>query len=267
MEELKLQVAGGELAISVMGPPAGQLVVCVPGMGESRKSFRHLMPMLAAQGWRAAAFDLRGHGDSDAEFPSYDDPAAAADILAVIGYLGHTSAVLVGNSMGAAAAVIVAAQQPQAVDALLLLGPFVRNRVGALGRFAMRAALLRPWGPTIWRHYYRSLFGSVLPDDHYTHVEQSLALLRRPGRWRAFQRTAATSHQPAASSLAQVSAPTLVIMGDRDPDFPNPIAEAQWGAGVLDGDCAVVPDAGHYPMGEQPDLVGRMIINFLREAG
>lgn len=252
---------GGRIAVETTG--AGPLVLCVPGMGESRASFRHLTPGLVAAGYRVAVMDLRGHGASSPKFDAYDDPAAAADVLAVIDALDAGPAVVVGNSMGAAAAVLAAADNPEAVQRLVLIGPFVRDHGSAAIRLLMRLLLARPWGPVVWRGYYASLFGQQRPADHEQHVAQALALLARPGRWRAFQATARTSHAPAEVALPRVAAPTLVVMGDRDPDFPDPQAEAAWVAEVLGGEYQMVPGAGHYPMAEQSEKVLAAMLPFL----
>ena len=85
----------------------------------------------------------------------------------------------------------------------------------------------------------------------------------RPGAWRALQQTTRTSHQPAEDSLDRVDAPALVVMGTKDPDFSNPTDEAGFVAARLHGDVVLVPDAGHYPHAEAPDIVGESIQQFL----
>src|SRR4051794_7576189 len=92
---------GGRIAYDAVG--TGPLVVCVPGMGELRSVYRRTAPALAAAGYRVVTMDLRGHGDSDATFTSYDDVAAGGDVLALIEQLGGPAGVG-GNSMGAGAA-------------------------------------------------------------------------------------------------------------------------------------------------------------------
>src|SRR3954452_18841222 len=104
----------GRIAYDVTGPATGPLVVCLPGMGELRQSYRHLVPLLVARGYRVACLDLRGHGDSDATFSAHEDEAVASDALAPVQALGGR-AYLVGNSMGAGAAVVAAAQRPAEV--------------------------------------------------------------------------------------------------------------------------------------------------------
>jgi Predicted hydrolases or acyltransferases (alpha/beta hydrolase superfamily) len=259
----------GTIHVEVQGE--GPLILCVPGMGETGAAFRHLLPGLVAAGFRVASMDLRGHGASSTTFDTHDDVAAASDVIAILDSLGADSAALVGSSMGAAAAVVAAARAPGRVSHLVLIGPFVRDRGSALTRaatrLALRLALAGPWGTAMWRHYYPSLFGERVPADHAEHVGRTLSLLRDPDRWRAFRRTTRTSHAPAEASLAGVRAPTRVVMGSEDPDFPDPQAEGRWVADTLGGDLVMVSGAGHYPMGEQPDLVVGAVPGFLGPSG
>src|SRR5580704_19993 len=98
---------GGRIAYDVDG--AGPLVLLVPGMGDLRSTYRFLAPSLIEAGYRVVATDLRGHGDSDTTFDAYGDVQTSSDIVALVEQLGG-SAVIVGNSMGAGAAVLVAAE-------------------------------------------------------------------------------------------------------------------------------------------------------------
>ncbi len=253
---------GGRVAYDVAGE--GPLVVCVPGMGDLRSGYRFLAPALVAAGYRVATMDLRGHGDSDTSFAAYDDVAAGSDVLALIAELGDGPAVLVGNSMGAGAATWAAAEAPSRVAALVLIGAFVRNPpVGRGATLAFRLALLRPWGPAAWSAWYARLFPGRAPADLPAHRARIRASLRRPGGWRAFVATTRTSHAPVEARLGGVSARTLVVMGDRDPDFGDPAAEAAFIAGRLDGRVVIVRGAGHYPHAEYPEIVNPAIVGFL----
>lgn len=254
----------GRIAYDVTGD--GPLIVALPGMGDIRSVYRFLAPALVDAGYRVATMDLRGHGDSDATFDTYDDVAAGSDALALIEELGGGPAVVVGNSMGAGAAAWAAAERPDLVRALVLVGPFVRNApVGRGAALAFRLALLRPWGPAAWNAWYAKLYPGRKPADLDAHRARIRVSLARPGRWTAFARTTHTSHAPVAARLDQVSAPTLVVMGERDPDFRDPVAEARWIADRLGGRTVIVPAAGHYPHAEYPEVVTPEIIAFLRE--
>jgi pimeloyl-ACP methyl ester carboxylesterase len=251
----------GKIAYDVTGE--GPLVVCAPGMGDLRSVYRFLAPNLVDAGYRVATMDLRGHGDSDATFSAYDDVAAATDLIAVAEHLGGP-AVLVGNSMGAGAAVWAAAEAPDLVAGLVLIGPFVRDiPTGLVQRLSLRLALLRPWGPAAWNAYYAKLYPGRPPADLDAHRARIRESLRRPGHWRAFVTTTRTSHAPAEARLDEVRAPALVVMGERDSDFPDPAAEARLVAGRLDAEVVMVPGAGHYPQTEYPEVVTPAVVEFL----
>ena len=255
---------GGRIAYDVAGE--GPLVVAVPGMGDVRSAYRAVVPELVGAGYRVATMDLRGHGESDTTFEAYDGAAAGTDIVALIEELGGGPAVVIGNSMTAGSAVWAAAERPELVAGLVLTGPFVRNPSGGrLAAMAFRLALLRPWGPWAWDTWYTKLFTGRKPDDldaHRSEIRQSLA---RPGAWSAFVQTTRTNHAYAEARLDDVSAPVLVVMGASDPDFGDPADEARFIGERLDGRVLMVPDAGHYPHAEYPEIVVPEMQQFLSD--
>ena len=260
-ETLFLTRPQGRIGYEVDGH--GPLVVVVPGMGDLRSAYRYLGPALVAEGFRVAAVDLRGHGDSDTSFESYGDADTSSDLVALIEELGGP-AVLVGNSMGAGSAVMAAAERPELVSGLVLVGPFVRNgATGAVQRIMLRAAMAPLWAAASWKAYMPKLHAGRRPVDFDDHRDRVVASLRRPGYAKSFSLTTRTNHDPAESCLAMVSAPTLIVMGEQDPDFPNPAAEASWLAEALHGEVVMVADAGHYPQSQRPDVVTPAVVTFL----
>lgn len=271
---------GGRLAYDVVG--SGPLVVCTPGMGDLRSTFRDLVPALTAAGYRVASMDLRGHGDSDPTFTEHGDVVTGQDILALVEDLG-APAVLVGSSMGAAASVWAAAERPDLVSALVLLGPFVRDAPGPawralLQRELIRGALLRPWGPAAWAAAYRRfMVGSgdatpaPTPPWFAEHVQRIRRSLRDPKRLRSLRSLVGQlTHRPVEERLDDVRAPSLVIMGSRDPDFADPPAELAYiqrrlGRTGHPAPGVLVPGVGHYPHAQRPDVVAAHIVRFLAE--
>jgi pimeloyl-ACP methyl ester carboxylesterase len=251
----------GRIAYDVTG--AGPLVVCLPGMGELRTVYRATAPALEAAGFRVATMDLRGHGDSDATFTRYDDLAAGEDVLALVEHLGGP-AVLLGNSMGAGAAVWAAAERPDLVSGLGLLGPFVRNPpANRLMVAFFRVLLAPPWARLAWTAYLLpSLSPGRRPEDFAEHRRLISDSMRRPGYTRAFSRTTRTTHAPVEARLGEIRQPVLVVMGERDPDFPDPAAEARWIAERLSAEVLLVPDGGHYPQAECPEVVNPALVEF-----
>jgi pimeloyl-ACP methyl ester carboxylesterase len=107
------------------------------------------------------------------------------------------------------------------------------------------------------------LYAGQRPADFAEYRDQVVASLRRPGYAKAFSLTTRTDHTPAEARLRDVSAPTLVVMGAQDPDFPNPQLEADWIAETLHGTVVMVADAGHYPQSQQPEQTTQAIVQFL----
>ena len=260
-----LERPGGRLAYDVVGD--GALVVCVPGMGELRSSYRFSVPALEAAGLRVATMDLRGHGESDATFDRYDDVAVGEDVLALINELSGP-AVVIGNSMAAGGAVLAAAQRPDQVNGLALLGPFVRNApANPFTVWMFKALMSGPWAAKMWTSYLPRAYPGQRPADFEEHRRAIAASMRRPGYRRAFTLTTRTSHDPAEARLGEVRAPTLVVMGSADADFRDPAAEAQWIAQRLRGEVVMVPGAGHYPQVEYPDVVNPVLVAFCQRTG
>lgn len=234
---------------------AGPLIVCIPGMGDLRAAYRFLQPELVAAGYRVAVMDLRGHGDSDATFTEYGDQATASDVTALIQELG-AAAIVVGSSMGAGSAVLVASGHPELVSGLVLIGPFVRDpKTGAFTRVMTRAAMTPLWAAAFWKSYVSKLYAGTKPADFAEYRTAVAGAIKRPGYAKAFSKTTRTSHSAAEQALATITAPALVVMGEQDPDFPAPETEARWIAERLNGELLMVPDAGHYPQSQQPELV------------
>ena len=232
---------GGRVAYDVAGQ--GPLVLLVPGMGDLRSTYRHLVPALRGAGYRVAVGGERRVAVS-------------------------VPAVLVGSSMGAGAAVWAAAERPDLVLGLVLVGPFVRDpNTGAAARRGLRLAMTPLWAATVWKSYLPRLYAGTRPADFDAHRDQVVASLRRPGYARAFSRTTRVGHAEAAARLGQVRSPALVVMGALDPDFPSPADEAEWVAGRLGGRVEMVPGAGHYPHSQRPDLTAAAVLDFLARVG
>lgn len=260
---LRLARPGGELAYDDTG--SGPLVVCVPGMGDLRSEYRHLTPQLVTAGFRVVTVDLRSHGESDTTFTDHDRTTAGDDVVALLAHLDAGPAHLVGTSYGASAVVWAAAEAPERVASMTLIGPFVRDLpVPALQAAALRLALRRPWGVRFWAWWYGTrLYPGARPVDHDDHVAAVRANLVEPGRLEALAAMARTDCGAIDPRLDDVGAPSLVVMGTADPDFPDPAAEARAIGQRLDSEVVVVDGSGHYPHVDAADEVGDAIRQFL----
>ncbi|MFJ1605497.1 alpha/beta fold hydrolase [Streptomyces sp. NPDC088253] len=268
-----LAVDGATIAYEVAG--SGPLIVLAHGMGDSRAAYHAVIPRLVAAGYRVAAVDLRGCGESSIDWPAWSRTAIAGDLLAVIRHLGGP-AVLVGHSISGGAATIAAAQEPSLITAVVELAPFTRKqsiRLGDLRVKRFRRGMLRLLGAgvfgsvPVWRSYLDVAYPGVRPADWAERLGRIDALLREPGRMKALQGMGRSAPTDAGDQLGNVRCPVLVAMGTLDPDWADPRAE---GSAIVDalpsglGSLEMIEGAGHYPHDQFPDQVVSLMLSFLR---
>jgi pimeloyl-ACP methyl ester carboxylesterase len=127
----------------------------------------------------------------------------------------------------------------------------------------MRTMFFGPWKVRAWEWYYGTLFPTREPADFDAFRAALRANLAEPGRFDAVKAMLFRSDAAIEALLTQVSAPSLVLMGSKDPDWPDPAAEATWIAQQLRGTAEMIEGAGHYPQAEMPEITASLILDFL----
>lgn len=267
-----LTVDGGTLAYEVTG--SGPLVVLAHGMGDSREAYRHIIPALVAAGYRVAAADLRGCGQSSTGWPSYTRTDIAGDLIALVNHLGGP-AVLVGHSISGGAATIAAAKAPALITAVVELAPFTRKQQIALGDLRVarfRRGMLRLLGAglfgstRLWKQYLEIAHPGPKPADWDARLDRIDALLREPGRMKAMQLMGRSAPVDAGAQLGNVGCPVLIVQGTLDPDWAAPQAEGEAIVAALPpglGRLEMITGAGHYPHVQFPAEVVTAMLSFL----
>lgn len=142
------------------GGAGGVPVVFVHSAGGSTEHWTAQLAHLRAQGRRAIAIDLRGHGRSRPPADGdYSIAAMAGDVMAAADLLRLDRAVLVGHSMGGAVVAEAAGRHPERVAGLLLLDPAsdargipaeqARQMMASLEGDSFRATLEQFWTPML----------------------------------------------------------------------------------------------------------------------
>lgn len=176
--------AGGTLAVEIEGD--GPLIICFPGMGDTRDAYGSLARQLVAQGYCVASADLRGHGDSSTGFKAYGDVATSEDFLTIAKELDKDLAVLAGDSFAGGSATIAAAKSPECVAGIVLTCPFLRNPIRS-HRGSCPSCSNGRGARQFGRCTHRLWPG--LGDQAKERAKKSTKLLRRPGRWPPFYAT------------------------------------------------------------------------------
>jgi pimeloyl-ACP methyl ester carboxylesterase len=163
---------------------------------------------------------------------------------------------LVAHDWGAAAGLVWAQRAPQRVERLVVI-----NAVPLLRGFrfhrAARALRGRGLGELLMglttRMSLRRTMPRALADAAWPHFDQ--------GTQRAILHLYRTSPEArlelAGAGLDRIACPALVLWGDRDPHLPARFADA-YGAALGDAQVEHIPDAGHWPWYDRPDVIGRV---------
>ena len=271
-----LRTGEGTIAYEIAGE--GPLVVLAHGMGDSRRSYRFTTPALVAAGYRVAALDLRGCGESSTGWNGYSRTDIAGDLIALVRHLTAASgeqAVLVGQSISGGAATIAAATAPDLIAGVVELAPFTRRQSPDLGGL-LRSRRHRASGTLLARTL---LLGSLSAWTEYLELayptkpadwDDELARIRtrtsEPGRMQALRAMAKSSSADAGARLPDVRCPVLVVEGGLDPDWADPRAEGERIVAYLPrglGELAVIDDAGHYPHAQTPEQLHALLLPFL----
>lgn len=243
----------GRLAVHVTVParPTGETVLLVHPANLGGGCWRAVAQRLGAAA-TCVAPDLRGHGRSGREGP-FSVGAWASDCAAVLDALELGAVHLVGASVGAAAAVELAARRPEAVRSLSTVGgaflpaeeaagPLL-NAIDALGPaealrlHTARDALAPGSGP--------ELVAQVVADVSVNDAATTAAI------WRASLRT---DVRPRIDALR---APALAIVGEHDTTCPP--AESAAFARLSGARLEPLRGVGHLPMYEAPDRLAELI--------
>lgn len=256
------KLSEGNIAFDDTG--SGPLIIAVPGMGDLRADYRFLTPQLVTAGYRVVTMDVRGHGETSTGWSDYTVAGVGEDIVRLARSLQAGPAIVIGSSMAAGAAVWAAAEAPDLVQGLVLIGPAVRGEVSWPYRLLLDVLFARPWGPSAWIMYFKSLYPTQKPADFPAYTAALKANLSQPGRLEALHQMMIASKASSEARIHRVTVPTLVMMGSKDPDFKDPRLEAQWVADQLKGSLEMIEGAGHYPHAEMPEISGPKIVAFIK---
>jgi pimeloyl-ACP methyl ester carboxylesterase len=121
-ESHRIQVGSLSLAVETLG--SGPPLLFSHGLTDNRQQGRRLLAPLLGD-FRLIVFDQRGHGDSTPVLDPvrYNLQEMTADLAAVLDSLQIQRAVVAGESMGSATALLYALRWPERVEKLLLVAP------------------------------------------------------------------------------------------------------------------------------------------------
>ncbi len=281
---LPLTVYGQDVRMAYMdvppvGQPNGRTVVLFHGMNFGGFYFGGVIDALRKEGFRVVVPDQIGFGRSSKPIIPYNFHDMALNSSKLLESLGITKAAIVGHSMGGMLAARFAASYSNMTERAVLYDP--------IGLTDTRWE--RPW------HSADETYKATMAESHDQLYQASYGVIRRyfpsPGAWKpeyehfvrilyaptlsgdwprlAMVRTILqqiTYLDPVVDDWLHIKVKTLVIGGEKDDlsgqDFPAPakrVADTIPGAQLV-----VIPNVGHVPHLESPDIFNRELLKFLK---
>jgi 3-oxoadipate enol-lactonase len=238
------------IAVSVEGQ--GTLVLFLHGIRGHRGHWTRQLAAFAKAGYRAAAWDARGYGDSqDYEAPLQFDHFTG-DVLRVAEHLKAAKFHLVGLSMGGRIARNVALRSPQRLLTLTLVSStpgFDAMSTDEVARFLTERKTSAP-------HLMGKLLGSRAQAGSFEELLEGLGKLRERSYMKTLEASVA---QDRGAPVEQIRTPTLVVAGNEDRVYPpalaRQLAERIPGAGLV-----MMPGVGHLP-----NMFNSTVLDFIRK--
>ncbi len=272
--ERRIALPALTLAAQVWGDAALPPLLALHGWLDNAGSFARLAPQLAAR-WQVIALDLPGHGHSGhlAAGASYHYVDHVQAVLAAVDALQLDRCVLLGHSLGAGIASLVAAARPERIERLLLiegLGPLGDDGAHTLQRF--RDALaprddnrkpLRVFRDVAQAISARSIASGLPAEQARPIVERGLLQTDGGWRWRSDPRLTRPSAVRLAESqvlalLRGITAPTALLLAQpATPYLPGAMMQAR--AACVAGITVSHMDGGHHLHLEHPQAVADWI--------
>ncbi len=254
-------VNGTHLAYETAG--SGEALVLIHGFGSDARVWDQQMEALARH-HHVVRYDIRGHGRS--ALPLDGSYSHADDLKALLDHLGIHRAALIGQSMGGGIAIDCALAYPDAVQALVLVDSTLAGYT---------------WSQE-WDDSWAPVFGDAAANgmDHALPLLLAhplfAASLQTPG---VKERLAAIfadysgwhithddplveSAPPAIERLAEITAPTLVMLGAADlADFHRIATLLR--EGITGARFMALPGVGHLAPMETPASFNQIVLDFL----
>jgi epoxide hydrolase 4 len=274
-----VETNGITLHTAVAGPENGPLAVLLHGFPEFWYGWKNQIEPLVKAGYRVVVPDQRGYNLSEKPegIKNYTIDKLRDDITGLIEAFGRSKAVIAGHDWGGAVAWYLTATKPEYVDKLIAINI---PHPGAMEK------TMRRYPPQWLKSSYMLFFQipkvpeSLFATDGYKHMRTALETSSKPGTFSATDVERYTEAWAQKGSLQamlnwyraiwyadipkdKISVKTKIIWGLGDQFLSTETAKASLDF-LTDGNLVFVGEATHWVNHEQPDIVNRHILDFLK---
>jgi non-heme chloroperoxidase len=267
----------GTIYVVETGEASDPPIVLSHGVTLSVRTWFHQLELLPKDGFRAVAYDHRGHGDSVLGDAGHSLDALAEDVRTVLLWLDLRDAILVGHSMGGVAVQSFVLQYPELarerVRGIVLLSTLAKSPFGSRST-QMKSRLERvfnrvPDSSLLWQRKNLGFLAARVGfgrDPHPSHVElvRRMMLACEPTTRRDAPRVLVGLD--LTDKLPTIDLPALIVGGTADVLTPPAYAE-ELARLIPRARMELLEGGGHMLMLEQAEELERLIVDFAREVG
>jgi pimeloyl-ACP methyl ester carboxylesterase len=249
----------------------GKTLLFLHGWGASSFSWRNnLLPL--SEHFHVIALDLKGFGLTEKPKEKYDLSEFTEHVKAFIDELGLEKICLVGNSMGGGIAINLTYNFEELIDRIILIDATAIRDENTLP-LSFRIVGIKPIGEllsffminrktvinTLNQVYHdKSKINSEVIEGYYKPLKLQgsrrvlLSSLRNLSKFKVLK-----------NYLEKINKKCLIIWGEKDPWLPVKYAY-EINKKIRDSKLIIIPEAGHVPHEEKPEIVNEAIVNFMQ---
>ncbi|RLA52392.1 MAG: hypothetical protein DRQ98_10225 [Gammaproteobacteria bacterium] len=262
VKEQLIDIENGELFVNLCG--TGPALVLIHGMATDVRLWTPQIDALAAH-FQVISYDMRGFGRSSRPEGPY---RAEDDLARLLEQLDIPAAHILGLSLGSSVANRFALAYPQRTRSLTVVGPVLQGYVDAedfMQGLKYIWAVAREHGvdeaKAAWLQL--PLFTTLLNSPAWSALGRQMINDYDGWHWQNRDPEVWPEVMPA-ERLAEITAPTLIIIGDQEIEGLRRIG-AFMADKILDATTMTISDAGHIVNLEQPEEFNRAVIDFLTQ--
>ncbi len=261
-----IKTPGGRIACNVSGENKNRSVIFIHGFPFDKSIWDGQMTLLSKD-HLAVAFDLKGHGYSDPGSGQYLIEFIVDDLFAVMDHLDVEKGVICGLSIGGYAAMRAIEREPSRVSGLILCNTksAADTNAAKLNRANQIKMILAGKRHQFAEDMARSLFAPESFDKNRTAVDRITAIMKSTSEIALIGTLIAlAARMDMTESLENISAPTLIVTGDKDKVATQADAELMKSK-TRNSKFVLIHGAGHLSNLENPAEFNAAILDFLEE--
>lgn len=243
-------------------------IVFVHGYGSRLESWRVLQPALS-EGRKTLSYDQRGFGLSERPEGEYGPASHADDLAALIEQFELEKPIIVAHSYGGGVALKTALEHPESVGGIVLVDAFAMSeqvpptfrwaQIPGVGEFLFGALFKEVPGEKYMLAFNdRGRFVSVAALDEVHRIMEIPGTL-----YSALATVRGMRYGPDEARYNKIRIPILVVWGEQD--RVTPLSQGKKLAAMLDAPLLTLPESGHMPSWERPDVLIEHIGTFVEE--